>query len=252
MHISFGMYITEWSSHQVAVFDKFGKKVSSIGSRGDKPGEFVYPTGITVDNNNNFYVTSEHKLQKFNRNGEFVKSVGSGSKGSKPGEFNDPKGVKVHQNQVYVCDFHNNRIQLFDLELMFITSFGTKGSGQGQYDRPVDLCFDSQGNMYVSELGNNRVQVLDPNGCYLRQLGDKRGPGKLNVPEGINIAHDCVYVSERGSNRISVFQLSGAFLTSFGKPGRERGEILCPHGMVFDCNGFLYVCDCLNQRIQVF
>ena len=58
------MYITEWSGHQVAVFDKFGKKVSSIGSRGDKPGEFVYPTGITIDNNNNFYVTSEHKLQK--------------------------------------------------------------------------------------------------------------------------------------------------------------------------------------------
>ena len=248
------MYVTECSPDygQVAVLDSSGKKISTIGSRGGGPGQFQWPFYIAIDSSDNIYVASRHKLQKFDRNGRFVNSVGSGSKGSKPGEFNRPQGVKVHQNQVYVCDLHNNRIQLFDLELMFITSFGTEGSGQGQYDRPVDLCFDSQGNMYVSEYGNNRVQVLDPHGRYLRQFDDKSGPGKLNRPEGINIAHNCVYVSERGSNRISVFQLSGAFLTSLGKPGRGRGEILCPHGMVFDCNGFLYVCDCLNQRIQVF
>jgi len=66
---------------------------------------------------------------------------------------------------------------VFDLELMFITSFGTKGSGQGQYDRPSDLAFDSQGNIYVSEFGNNRVQVLDPNRHYLRHFGDESGPG---------------------------------------------------------------------------
>jgi len=54
--------------------------------------------------------------------------------------------VKVHQNQVYVCDFNNNRIQVFDLELSFISSFGTKGTGHGQYDGPNDLAFYTQGN----------------------------------------------------------------------------------------------------------
>ena len=248
------MYVIESSLQhgQVAVLDSSGKRISSIGSKGDGPGQFQSAYRIAIDRNDNIYVTSKHKLQKFNRNGEFVKSVGSVSEGSKPGEFYLPRGVKVHQNRVYVCDFHNNRIQLFDLELLFITSIGTKGSGQGQFNRPGDLAFDSQGNIYVSEYGNNRVQVLDPNSRYLRQFDNKSGPGKLNCPEGIHIAHDCVYVSDYHNYRIAVFQLSGAFLTSFGKEGRGRGEFNQPTGIVFDCNGFLYVCDLFNRRIQVF
>ena len=246
------MYVTEWEDHQVAVLDSSGKRISSIGSEGDGPGQFQEPYYIAIDRNDNIYVASQHKLQKFNRNGEFVKSVGSGSWGSKPGEFYSPCGVRVHQNRVYVCDLHNGRIQLFDLELSFITSFDTKGSGQGQFDRPSDLAFDSQGNIYVSEYGNSRVQVVDPNGHYVRQFDNKRGPGELNCPEGIQIAHDCVYVSDCDNHRIAVFQLSGAFLTSFGKGGNGRGEFRCPRGIMFDCNGFLYVCDWLNHRIQVF
>ena len=245
------MYVTECSPDfgQVAVLDSSGKRISTIGSRGHGPGQFRLPLSIAIDSNDNVYVTSEHKLQKFNRNGEFVKSVGSGSEGSKPGEFNMPRGVKVHQNQVYVCDFHNHRVQVFDLELSFITYFGTKGSRQGQYNRPSDIAFDSQGNIYVSELGNDRVQVLDPNHHYLRQFADKSGPGKLKEPEGIHIANNCVYVSDCGNHRIAVFQLSGEFLTS---PGKEGREFCCPRGIAFDCDGFLYVCDLLNQRIQVF
>jgi len=107
------MYVTDSSLDigQVAVFDSSGKRISTIGSWEVKP----FPTAI--DSKDNVYVTSRLKLQKFDRNGKFVKSVGSGSWGSKLGEFNVPQGVKVHQNQVYVCDFHNNRIQVFDLEL---------------------------------------------------------------------------------------------------------------------------------------
>ena len=167
--------------------------------------------------------------RRFNRNGEFVKSIGSGSRGSKPGEFNDPKGVKVHQNQVYVCDFHNNRIQVFDFKLRFITSFGTKGFGEGQYDRHNDLAFDNQGNIYVSEYGNKRVQVLDPNSRYLRQFGDESGPGELQLPNGIQVG---LYISDYENHRIAVFQLSGAFLTSVGKEGERRGEFCCPCGIV--------------------
>ena len=127
---------------------------------GDLDQDSFSPRYIAIDSNDNIYVTSNHKVQKFNRKGEFIKSIGSNSVKSKLGEFSFPQGVKVHESQVYVCDLRNNRIQVFDLELSFITSFGTKGSGEGQYEGPNDLAFDSQGNIYVSEYGNNRVQVL--------------------------------------------------------------------------------------------
>ena len=55
-----------------------------------------------------------------------------------------PMGSKfIRTKCMCMCDFHNNRIQVFDLELSFITSFGTEGTGKGQYDRPNDLAFDA-------------------------------------------------------------------------------------------------------------
>ena len=117
---SHGMMYTTESYGQVAMFDSSGKRIGTIGSRGDAPGQFRHLYYIAIDRNDNVYVTSDHKLQKFDRNGKFVKSVGSGSAGTKPGEFNEPRGIKVHQNQVYVCDYYNNRIQVFDLKLIIV------------------------------------------------------------------------------------------------------------------------------------
>ena len=73
-----------------------------------------YPQGIAVDDTDNIYVSSKHKLQKFTSSGELIKCIGR--EGSKEGEFNDPRGVTIHSNQVYVCDADNHRIQVFDLE----------------------------------------------------------------------------------------------------------------------------------------
>ena len=67
------MYVIEMHSSQVAVFDSSGKRISTIGSRGDGPGQFQSLGNVAIDSNDNIYVTSEHKLQKFDRNGEFVK-----------------------------------------------------------------------------------------------------------------------------------------------------------------------------------
>ena len=70
----------------------------------------------------------------------------------------------------------------------------------------------------------------------------------IALREYIHVANNCVYVSDCDNDRIAVFQLSGEFLTSFGKEGRGRGEFRHPHGIVFDCDGFLYVCDRLNHH----
>jgi len=77
------------------------------------------------------------------------------------------------------------------------------------------------------------------------------GPGELSYPRGIHVDHDYVYVVEWGNHRVSVFHTSGAFISSFGKGGRE-GELNSPKGITTDQDGFLYVCDTSNNRIQMF
>ena len=116
-------------------------------------------------------------------------------RGRKEGEFNDPRGVTLYNNQVYVCDRNNHRIQVFDLDLNFVRSIGSRGTGGGEFDAPLDVKFDTAGNMNVAEFGNKRVQVMDISGHFIRSFGQE-GEGKLGGPSALHIADKFVYVSD--------------------------------------------------------
>ena len=60
-----------------------------------------------------------------------------------------------------VCDAVNHRIQVFDLSVEFVAKFGTKGSGIGEFDRPVSVAVLSDGKIVVSDLGNGRIQIFE-------------------------------------------------------------------------------------------
>ena len=153
------MVVAEGGSHHVSVFNNSGQRIWSFGLVGSGPENMIRSAGIAIDDKDNVYVSSEHRLQKFTSSGELIKRIGQ--KGKKEGKFNDPRGVTLYNNQVYVCDCYNHRIQVFDLDLNFVRSIGSHGTGSGEFDSIDDVKFDSVGNMYVAEVGNKRVQVLD-------------------------------------------------------------------------------------------
>ena len=243
------MVVTERGGHQVSVFDIRGRRVRTFGSRGDRPEQMILPAGIAVDDVDNIYVSSCHKLQKFTSSGELIKCVGR--RGSKEREFAGPRGVTIHSNQVYVCDCGNHRIQVFDLDLNFIQSIGSHGKGRGEFDRPHDVAFDTAGNMYVAEFRNERVQVMDSSGQFIRAFGQE-GEGKLRGPTALHIADKYVYVSDHSQHRIAVYETSGHFVTSFGRRGLGEGELHNPYCVTSCVNGFIHVCDHVNNRIQIF
>ena len=207
------IFVAEHSEHQISVFDTNRQKVRTI-----RDGRFVHPAGIDIDADDNVYVASHQKLQKFNRNGEHVKSVESST---------IITGARVHNNKLYVCDRDNYRVLVYDLELTIIGQYGT---GEGEFDKPYDIDFDAKGNAYVVDSGNNRVQVLNENGQFQREFGRE----KLNNPRGIHIAGDYVYVSL--SSKVVVFRISGDFVTTIGE---NFGRV---NGITTDSNGRLYVC----------
>ena len=203
----------------------------------------IGPAGIATDDSGNIYVSSQHKLQKFTSTGELIKCVGR--KGGKEGEFNDPRGLTLHDNLVYVCDGNNHRIQVFDLDLNFVRSFGSRG---GRFDRPFDVKFDTAGNMYVAEGGNKRVQVMDSSGRFIREFGR----GKLRAPSALFIADKYVYVSDVSGCCIVVYETSGQYVTSFGKEGHNDGAFNRPFCITSCVDGFIHVCDYRNSRVQIF
>ena len=240
------MIVSECDAHRLSILDTRGQKIRTFGSRGDSPHHMIEPRGIATDDSGNIYVSSHHKLQKFTSTGELIKCVGQ--RGGKEGEFDDPRGLTLRDNLVYVCDSDNDSIQVFDLDLNFVRSISSRGSGRGEFNVPYDVKFDTAGNMYVAEWGNKRVQVMDSSGRFIREFGR----GKLSTPSGLLIADKYVYVSDVIGHRIVVYETSGQYVTSFGRLGRNDGEFRGPFCITSCVDGFIHVCDCWNNRVQIF
>ena len=241
------MIVSECGGDRVYIFKIRGQgKIRTFGSRGDTPHEMIEPAGIATDDADNIYVSSYHKLQKFTSKGALIKCTGE--KGRKEGEFDDPRGLTLYNNEVYVCDRFNHRIQIFDLDLNFVRSIGSRGEGRDEFDAPLDVKFDTAGNMYVAEWGNERVQVMDRSGQFIREFGE----GKLKGPSGLHIADKYVYVSDVSGQCIVVYETSGQFVTSFGRCGQNEGEFDGPHSITSCVDGYIHVCDSGNNRVQIF
>ena len=243
--------------HKVSFIRRDGKRIRNIDTTSVRSGIRRYkldPTGVAVDEDDNIYVTDweSHRLSKFNSDGKLVKTVGG--KGGKTGQFHCPYGIALSKdNKLFVCDGNNHRIQVFDTNLKFISCFGKEGRGKGEFRCPNDLTFEPAGDVYVTDYYNHRVQVFSQNGTFLRTFGrGGSGPHELTTPCSIHVDHDYVYVVEYGNHRVSVFYTSGEFITSFGRRGSGEGELSNPCGITIDQDGFLYVCDSENDRIQVF
>ena len=240
------MIVSECGAHRLSILDTRGHKIRTFGSHGDSAHQMIYPAGIATDDSGNIYVSSDHKLQKFTSTGELIKCVGR--EGGKEGEFDDPHGLTLHDNLVYVCDRNNHRIQVFDLDLNFVRSIGSCGSGRGEFGLPLDVKFDAAGNMYVADWGNGRVQVMDSSGQFIREFGQ----GKLRGPSGLLIADKYVYVSDIIGHCIVVYETSGQYVTSFGGRGENEGEFRRPVCITSCVDGFIHVCDHVNDRVQIF
>ena len=241
--------VTERSGNCVFVFSNTGKNLRSFGTG---HVQFNGPAGITVTSNGNILVvdSNNHRILKFSADGQFLTAVGT--KGSNPLQFSEPRGVAVNKsnNKVYVVDTENSRVQILNSDLTFSSSFGKKGSGKGQFIRPFGMTCNRSGNVYVADRENYRIQVFTAEGKFLRMFGE--GSVWFKGPTDIAIdGNDMVYVVD-DSDHVFVFSPEGQLVTSFGRSGRGKGEFDTPLGMVVDSSGVVYVCDYLNNRVQLF
>ena len=232
---------------EVGVFDKQGKKLRTIKHT------FQHPRGIAVDKDDCIFV-SDHGhdcVYKLDKDENQLKVIGK--RGSGNGEFKNPGGMAVVGEHILVCDEDNHRIQVFSRELEFVKVIGSQGSGNGEFNDVRDISQDEAGNLYVCDWNNHRIQVLNSEGEFLFSFGTKaKGKGQLCHPAGVCVSDQFVYVSEHGNVRVSVFDRMRHFVTSFGSRGSSEGRFSNPYILRVDKDGFVYVCDYSNNRVQVF
>ena len=243
----------EFDAHCVTIVNKEGEKVRSFGMYGTKEGQFTNPRGVAITNDGHLLVIDQHRLQKLTFDGVCVQSVGSSISGSGQLQFNTPRGIAVHPTTglVFVADFYNNRIQVFNSDLTYTHSITLHGDTQ--FNSPYDVSLDSDGYVYVVEWGNHSITKLTTTGKHITRFGSYgSAPGQLFFPSSLTINNNLVYVSEYGNDRVSVFDTKGTFLHCFGKRGSGEGEFNGPRGITTDTFGNLYVSDLGNNRLVVY
>src|SRR5437867_5394320 len=106
-----------------------------------------------------------------------------------------------------------------DTNYSFVTEWGSKGTGNGQFLRPHDLEFDKDDKyLYVVDRDGARIQVFDKNGTFLFKFGEKgKGDGQFIVPYGLDVdVRGHVWVVDRGNHRVQQFDSQGNFISKFG------------------------------------
>ena len=60
-------------------------------------------------------------------------------------------------NKIYVTDRRTSRIQKFDSDGNFITMWGSKGSGEGEMNKPEDIAIGPNNSIYITDTKNSRI-----------------------------------------------------------------------------------------------
>ena len=243
--------VCEADAKCVSIFSSTGERIRTIERIHGRPLGTV--GGVAVDQSDNILVLDSDSclLHVFSPEGEELKAVHlTTSNGS------HPSGVCANRETglVYIVDRLAHCVHMLTQDLTeSVGKFGSRGSGNGQFNSPCDIACDSAGDVYVSDTDNHRIQVFTPDGCYLRQFGKEgSGPGELNGPIGICIdSADIVYVGEFHNQRISVLTTDGEWIKCFGCEGSGPGQFDGVFGMTVEHSGVLYVSDYGNKRVQV-
>ena len=247
--------VAECGTNCISIFNpwpsKNGKKIKSFGSYGSSPGQFSDPQGVAVDNEDNILVVDRwnKRIQKFTSDGNFIMAADNLGLKCPTGIAIDPRTKRL-----YVADTDNHRLMILNPDLTLFDTFGSEGSGNGQFKDPCDVAFDSTGKAYVADRYNHCIQVFTAEGRYLRKFGrEGSGDGELSNPIGISTDNeDVVYVTEWGNHRVSLFKCDSVYVKSFGSRGSGLGQFHEPHGIALDKDENIYVADYFNNRIQIF
>ncbi|MCH5715842.1 peptidyl-alpha-hydroxyglycine alpha-amidating lyase family protein [Niabella hibiscisoli] len=223
---------------------------------------FIMPHGLTVDRENNLWITDLglHQVFKFSHEGRLLLQLGeAGVAGNDSAHFNMPTGVAVADDgSFYVSDgYGNSRILRFTADGKYLSQWGTKGNQPGEFNIPHGITINNKGWVYVADRENNRIQVFNAVGTFIKQLSGNWGavnsvdwdPTGLQMFASDDVAF--LKMKHRGSD-ILVFDTDGKLQTRIGRSGFYKGPVTWYHDLATDSEGNIYVGDILGNTIQKF
>jgi DNA-binding beta-propeller fold protein YncE len=203
------------------------------------------------------FVVSRGKSSTKNSNGiqmvtkdhDFLGQIGTYGAGL--GGMMWPTSVVLDGDEnLYLADEYFNKVTKYDREGNPITEWGTKGSGDGQFNQPSGLLIQDQ-LIYLVDSRNNRIQMYSLDGEFQGQWGSGGdGEGEFNLPWGISDdSEGNIYIADWRNDRIQKFDSNGNYISAIG--GGKTSVLDRPSDVAVDPDGNIYVTDWGSQRLLV-
>ena len=204
------LFVTDGKLRRVLVFNKKHEVVDQI-----RDG-LVDPVGIAIDTENRLvYVVDTQQDQVVVYDADSLKEkrrIGTGGKKHElttPGDFAAPTGVALDaDNNVYVTDTLNNRVEIFDGDGKFINEFGKHCDGPGCFAHIKGISIDGDGHVWVADPMLDLVQIFDREGQLLAFIGGHgEMPGRFSSLQSVYVdKKNRVFTSEQFPGRVQMFR----------------------------------------------
>lgn len=217
------------------------------------------PFSVTIDADANVYVgdTITRKIYVVNPQNKVIKIFDVSKLVTSIGYM----AIDKLNGRLILPDPEGDRVVVTDMGGKLIMSFGAKGAGNGEFNRPNAAAVEKDGTIVVADAFNARVQRFTKEGVFINKFG-RRGdsPGDFAFSKGVAIDSDGnIYITDGRLHRVNIYTKDGQGLMTLGEPWAvttnqkfEVGGFLVPQGIYIDENDRIYIADQQNNRFHIY
>lgn len=180
------LYVADGGRNEIVVFDEKQNYLTAIGNT-DTADNFR-PLDVCVSGDKIFVTNSKGgKVHIYSRTDyKLIKTIPDAADAGVV--LYNPINITCGQGKIYVTDFGDFKIKIFNEEGRFTGSIGQYGKSLGQFVRPKGLAVDKEQNLYVVDAGFENVQLFNPDGKLLMYFGGPyKSPGDMWLPAKVHI-----------------------------------------------------------------
>ncbi len=193
---------------------------------------------------------TKHVVYVFSNDGkQLLQTIGEeGVTANDATHFGRPQDLDfMPDGSVLVADgLTNARIVKLDRTGKFVSSWGTPGAGDGQFNAVHGVAIDKNQRVYVADRNNKRIQVFDANGKHLANWPNIRFPNHVFVSD----ATQDVWVADNMTAEVLKYDVNGNRLYSWNATGALPGGFGELHQFSIDSKGNVYTADNVLGRPQ--